>query len=450
MKLAYSILILILSNGCASNSAETFDLIIQNVNLIDVETGEIHKGMDVIVNESKIIQIQNHDSPRGVQASERVNGIGKYLIPGLWDMHVHIQDSTYLNMFLNYGIVGVRDMGGCVSKPTDGCESLCPEKLVSWRELVKTGEMIGPDMYIAGPVLTGTGWPTSLPANTIIQVQGSFEKLLQLDVDFVKVYEKIPADAYREIARLCKLNNIDFAGHVSESLLLSEVSDMGQKSIEHIREQILFCFTNDPDELEAFMVADSYTQEGRDFVKPWMEDADKAIEAFKRNDTWFVPTMATQYATQRYNDSIWINHSIRKQLPETVNKGLAEHMDRMRHNPDKIGNSLYWMALKKLVKRLNDNNIGLLAGSDMACEGSLPGFSLHEELQLLTEAKLTPLEALQTATINPAKFLNLPLKGQIKESFYADMILLNANPLESIKNTLSINLVIRNGRVLKR
>lgn len=449
MKLAYFILILILSNGCVFNSADTCDIMIQNVNVIDMETGGIHDNMDIIVNEGKITRIQNHDSEGKMNASERISGTGKYLIPGLWDMHVHIQDSSYLNMFLKFGIVGVRDMGGCASSPTDGCESLCPERLVNWRELIKAGQMIGPEMYIAGPVLTGTGWPTALPANTVSQVQNSFEKLLQLNVDFVKVYEKIPAEPYREIARLCKLNNIDFVGHVSESLLLSEVSDMGQKSIEHIREPILYCFTNDPDELESFMVADSYTQEDRAFVRPWIEDADKAIESFKRNNTWFVPTMAVQYARQRSKDSLWINHPMRKQLPESVNKGLSEHIDRIRDNPDKIGDSLWWLALKKLVKRLNDNNIGLLAGSDLACEGGLPGLSLHEELQLLTEANLTPLEALRTATINPAKFLDLPFRGQIKESFYADMILLNANPLDSIKNTLSINLVIRNGKVIK-
>lgn len=449
MKLVFSLIFLTLFIGCAPTAFDKNDLIIQNVNLIDVASGKIQEHMDVIVRDSKVLDIHSYDSLADAKAIEKIDGTDKYLIPGLWDMHVHIQDSSYLKMFLNFGIVGIRDMGGCASKPTDGCESLCSEKLANWRELVKTGQLEGPNLYIAGPVLSGTGWPSSLPANNIYEVQIGIQKLVELDVDFVKVYDKIPAETYREIARLCKLNNLDFAGHASESLLLSEISEMGQKSIEHIREQILFCFTNDPNELETFLEADNYSQDDKAFVKPWIDDAEIAIEAFKRNETWFVPTMVVQYANQRYNDSLWVNNPLRKQLPDSVNKGFTEHLTHSFENPDKNGYLLYWIALNKLVKRFNENKIGLLAGTDMACEGGIPGFSLHEELQLLNSAGLTPLEALKTATINPAKFLNLPFNGQIKESFYADMILLNANPLEDIKNTLSINMVIRNGNIIK-
>lgn len=441
---------IILFFGCNSKNMNTIDLIIYNVNVIDVNTGNIIENQDVLVKDSIIVSISDKEE-NNQNYKVKIDGTGKYLIPALWDMHVHIQDSTYLKMFLDYGIVGVRDMGGCVLKATDGCESLCPDILNIWKEKIHNNEIIGPELYISGQLLSGTGWPTSLSALNIKEVQKNFEIILESEVDFIKVYEQIPKDAYREIARLCKINNIEFAGHVSESLLLSEISDLGQKSIEHLREQILFGFTNDPKELESFLVEDSYTKEDREFVMSWIDDTEKAIESFIRNKTWFVPTMGVQFARQRYNDSIWINNPLRNQLPESVNKSLNHHMFSMKNNTDKKGDSLWWMAHKKLVKRLNDKGVGLLAGSDIACEGGIPGFSLHEELKLMVEqAGLSPIEAIRTSTINPTKYFDLQQNGQIKENFFADLVLLEKNPLESITNTLTINVVIRKGEIYEK
>jgi hypothetical protein len=444
----YQLLIsFILILGCKSEKND-IDLLITDVNIVDVKTGEIINNQDVLIVDAKIVAIINSNE-NSYDHVQKIDGNGKYLIPAFWDMHVHIQDVSYLKMFLDYGILGVRDMGGCVSSATDGCESLCPEILNTWKKDIENDQLEGPILYISGPPLSGTGWPTSLSATSVEEVQNNFETILSSQVDFVKVYENIPADAYREIARLCQIHKLDFAGHVSESLLLSEISDLGQKSIEHIREQILYCFTNNPDELESFMVEDAYTNEGREFVKPWIEDTQKAIEAFKRNKTWFVPTMTAQFATVRHRDSIWIHNPLRQKLPMSVNNGFEQHMERMRNTTDAKGYYLWWMALKKLVKRLNDEGVGLLAGSDMACEGGIPGFSLHDELGLMVEeAGLSPLQALQTATINPAKYFNLEHQGQIKTGFMADLILLEKNPLESISNTLLIKSVIRKGKLI--
>lgn len=443
-------LIMIFLGGCALPSTESYDLIFRNVTIVDVASCSIQERKDVVVEGGKIIYVWDYDAERHTSADEKIDGEGKFLIPGLWDMHVHTQDSSYLNMFLNFGITGVRDMGGCVPEATDGCESLCPERLITWKALIETGKILGPAMFIAGPVLSGTGWATSLPARTIGEVRTSFSTLVQMNVDFVKVYEQIPPEVYREIAALSRENGLPFCGHISESMLLSEVSDLGQLSIEHLREQLVLCFTEDPDELELFLQEDNYTEEDRAFVKPWIADAPKALASFQKNNTWIVPTLAVQFARQRYADSLWINHALRKRLPESVNAGMLDHVNRMQglSSKDKKSDLLWWSAQKKLVKRLHQLGIGLLAGSDIACEGGIPGYSLHEELQLLTECGLTPGEALQTATINPAKFLGLTHQGQIKESFAADMILLQSNPLESIRNTLGICAVIRNGQVL--
>ena len=431
--------------GCKNQPPEV-DLIISNVSVIDVLSGQIIEHQDVLIDDSIIIEIIASNE-NNLSAKKNISGQGKYLIPSLWDMHVHIQDSTYLRMFLDYGILGVRDMGGCASQPTDGCESLCAEKLNEWKNAILEGTLDGPQLYIAGTQLSGTGWPTAASVSSVIEVRYAFEHNLRNKVDFIKVYEKIPWESYQEIARLSQIYNLDFVGHVSEPFLLSDILDLGQKSIEHIREPILYSFTNDSIELENFLVADDYTLEDREFVKPWIEDGENVIDAFKRNKAWFTPTMAVQYARSRYHDEKWINRPLREKMPKSVIIGLKEHMAQMEKNEDKKGDALWWMALKKLVKRFNDEGIGLLAGSDTACEGGIPGFSLHEELKHLVDAGLSPLNALQMATINPVQFFKINYAGEVKKNYIANLILLDENPLESIENTSKINTVIRNGKI---
>ncbi len=444
-----NIFVLFLSLVFISCQFETEEvLIISNTNIIDLETGDISK-CDILIRDSVIALVSEANSIP-TYANKNIDGTGYYLIPGLWDMHVHIQDSTYLSMFLDYGITGVRDMGGCVNVPTDGCESVCPEFLNRWKVAIAEGKMNGPQLYISGTQLSGTGWPTSFSVSTKEEVEYAFQQNIRDQVDFIKVYEKIPWESYQEIARLAKLHDLDFVGHVSKPFLLSDILDLGQKSIEHIREPILYSFTKDSKELENFMIADHYTIEDREFVKPWINDAENVIESFKRNEAWFTPTMAVQYARQRYNDKNWINHPFRHKLPNSVTDGLYSHIDAMKANKDKIGDMLWWMALTKLVKRFSEEKIGILAGSDAVCQGGIPGYSLHEELFLMVEeAGLSPLEAIQTATINPCSYFGLKKNGKVHEEYYADLVLLKENPLENIRNTLSIKAVIKYGKIVQ-
>ncbi|WP_222984035.1 amidohydrolase family protein [Flagellimonas meishanensis] len=432
----------ILCFSCSSNH----DLLITNVSVINIETGKVTVS-DIVIKDSIIVKIAEPGTIAN-NAETHIDGSNNYMIPALWDMHVHIQDSSYLRLFLDHGVTGVRDMGGCVHKPTDGCESLCAEYLNQWKSDMRLGKMRGPRLFIAGYLLSGTGWPTSLSVSNKEEVAVAFQQNLEDQVDFIKVYEKIPWESYKEIARLSKLHGLDFVGHVSEPFLLSDILDLGQKSIEHIREPLLYSFTKDSLELEQFMMADGYSEEDRKIVQPWLHDSERVVEAFKRNQAWITPTMAVQYARLRYNDEPWISHPIRDQLPESVNQGMHAHMESMSASMDKKGDSLWWMALTKLVKRFSMEEIGLLAGSDTACEGGLPGYSLHEELFLMVEeAGLSPLEALQTATVNPCRFFNLKKHGKIAEGYYADLVLLTNNPLSNIRNTLAIKAVIQNGNV---
>lgn len=438
MRSSFLIFILLLS-ACSSK----YDLIIQNVKVIDMNTGEFRIS-NVHIKDSLIVNIT---TTQGQDAKEVIDASGYYVIPGLWDMHVHIQDQSYLSLFLNYGITGVRDMGGCIDSPTDGCESLCALYLNKFKAAIEEGRISGPELFIAGTQLSGTGWPSAFSVSSKEEVRYAFEQNQKDKVDFIKVYEQIPWESYQEIARLSKESKLDFVGHVSEPFLLSDILDLGQKSIEHIREPILYSFTNDSTELEEFLIADRYTTEDREFVKPWIDDAENVIHAFKRNNAWFTPTMAVQYARFRYKDESWINHPIREEMPASVNQGMQKHLQSMELSNDHKGDTLWWIALTKLVNRFNKENIKLLAGSDASCEGGLPGYSLHEELLLMVEeAGLTPLHALQTATINPGNYFDIK-RGQVREGFYADLVLLESNPLENIRNTLSIKGVIKNGKI---
>lgn len=429
-------------------SCSDYDLLIRNVQLIDIESGSI-RTKDVLITDSLIVRISASDSS-SYKAKRIIDGTGAYLIPGLWDMHVHIQDSAYFRMFLDHGIIGVRDMGGCISEATDGCESLCPEFLNKWKAEIQGEKMDGPHLYLAGSQLSGTGWPSALAVLSKEEVQTAFQTKLEEEADFLKVYEKIPWESYLEISRLAKIHGLDFVGHVSEPFLLTDILDLGQKSIEHMREPLLYSFTRDSLELEEFMIADEYTAEDREFVKPWIVDAENVIPSFKKNKAWFTPTMAVQYARLRFDDKAWIHHPLRSDLAVSVTQGMQKHMDAMRNSTDQKGDSLWWMALEKLVKRFSEEGIGILAGSDVACEGGIPGYSLHEELILMVEgAGLSPLQAVQTATLNPCRYFALERRGTIKENHFADLLLLAENPLQDIRNISSIKAVIKDGQILR-
>ena len=369
-------------------------------------------------------------------------------------MHVHSVHPSFLQKFVANGVTGIRDMGGGAADATDGCESVKIEVLLRWRDGIRSGDLVGPRMYLSGPAVSNTNWPGSINIKTPAEARDAVARLKAIGADFIKVYEKIPLDAYLELARAAGSADLHIAGHVPvDTVGLIQASNAGHRSVEHIRDHLLMSFTKSRSELLKFFRDDKW--EGPDVA--WGMDNFKAcpaaIKTFRRNQTWLVPTLVVERAKVAVNDPEFVESRQRQLMPEAVRRGFVDYVAKKRaqSHAERASEQLWWEKQLLLVGRMRGEQVGILAGTDSSCEGGIPGISLHEELKLMVAAGLSPLEALQTATINPAKYLRQESEfGTLRNGRAADIVLLNANPLERIDRTSDIYAVVADGRYFSR
>jgi imidazolonepropionase-like amidohydrolase len=444
--------LLILWFTILSSAGYCQDILIERINIIDVVNGKIIYGRHILIAKNKIQKI----SRKSIKLKEAlvINGRDKFIMPGLWDMHVHTADSSYLNMFIINGVTGTRDMGGAASSANNGCESIKPEILLNWRKLIKEGIMMGPRMFISGPAVSNTGWPTSINIDTKEKAKNAVLQLKALGVDFIKVYEDIPLPVYQSLAMEAKLVGLSIAGHVPhKTVSLLEASNAGQRSIEHIRDPLLMSYTKDKQELLTFFKEDNWSASDITWGLERFDETGKLIEAFKKNNTWLVPTLTVESAKVNVTDSMFIEDNRRVMLPASVQQALRDYVTK-KHSlsiEDKKSDKIWWQKQKQLVKRMHDAGIPLMAGTDCACQGGLPGYSLHRELALFVEAGLSNAGALKTATINPARFLAMTDSlGSVEKGKIADLVILDSNPLKNIAATQAIFAVILNGQIISK
>ncbi len=439
-----------------ANPSEPPPVVFIHANIVDVRANDPDSALvfdqTVVVIGDRIVAI-GKTVPIPARATV-VDASGKFLIPGLWDMHVHIADSAYLAMFVANGITGVRDMGGAALDANDGCESITAQVLMAWRDRVNSGKLIGPRMLISGPAVSGTGSLTSLDARSPAAARIAVGKLRALGVDFIKIYEGIPLESYRVLAREASNVGLSIAGHVPlESVSLTDAAIAGQRSVEHVRDPLLMCFTVQGEELNQFFKDDHWSDADIEWGVSRHAQCGTAIEAFRKHRTWLVPTLAVERSKVAVEDSQYSEDPRRASMPASVLAGFKAYAEKKSSQPvrERKSERLWWETQKRLVTRMHQEKVGILAGTDSPCQGGLPGSSLHEELRLLVESGLTPLEALKTATINPATYLSETHRsGSIQRGNAADFVLLQGNPLKDIGQTLRIHAVVLRGRLLQR
>jgi imidazolonepropionase-like amidohydrolase len=406
----------------------------------------------VLVAGDRIVATGSSSSIAIPAAAQAVKGRGKFLIPGLWDMHVHIADESYLPLFVANGVTGVRDMGGGLSDAGDGCESVSADILGRWRALIESGELAGPRIIFSGPPASGTGWPTSIPVRTVAQAGAAIARLQALRVDFVKIYDAVPRDAYLRLARNSRAAGLPFAGHVPDDVGPVDAIRAGQRSIEHVRDPVLVCFTHDIQSLERFFAADKWTPDDVEWGRRAHGQCPSLIAAFKSHEAWLTPTLTVEKAKVAVEDAAYVSDVRRRALPPSVQTGFATYVGQKRaqDSSDRASERLWWRTQRALVGRMHRAGVRLLAGTDSACQGGLPGYALHHELKELVAAGLSPLDALRTATSNPAAYFNKSGPTGVKVGASADLVLLDDNPLRDIRNSQRIAAVVSRGRLLRR
>ena len=427
-------------------------LVLSRVTVIDVAAAAARPDMTVVISGDRIVAVGRTGELTAPSGAVIVDAPDKLLIPGLWDMHVHWYDKAYLPLFIANGVTGIRQMYGS-------------PLLLQWREELADGSLAGPRMVLAGPIVDGPQptWPGSIAAGTPAEGRQAVQRIRREGYDFVKVYHSLTREAYFAIAAEAKAASLPFVGHVPGSVTAAEGSDAGQKSIEHLTGILLGCSSRE-DELRREMLEQRkggpidpvLFQQG---VQKCLDsyDGQKAAALFARfaaNGTWQVPTLTTARALANLDDAEFRSDPRLKYMPVSLRERWNPANDfRFKHlTPESYASQRAVFGKRlEIVRAMHRAGVGLLAGTDVINPYCFPGFSLHDELELLVQAGLTPAQALQTATCNPAQFLDRqPDFGAIEPGRLADLVLLDADPLADIRNTRRIAAVILCGRLLNR
>ena len=422
-------------------------LLIRNVAIVDVKTGNINKNKNVVIQGNRITSISTHAATQ--QNATTIDGAGKYLVPGLWDMHAHtLTDKRYVYSFpllIANGVTGVREMAS----------NLSIEEVNQIRKDVADGKMLGPRFgaltyhFLDGP---GTQFAQAIAISSPDSARLIVDQYKKAGADFIKVYNLLSRDVYLAIIDEAKKEKIPVEGHVPFSMTAAEVSALGQKTIEHDFDVLVSC-SKDESELRKNLHQQTWGQmEAKAAVTYDEEKAKKLFTAFAHNDTWSCPTVAFYKPMWLVaNENEVMKDTLFNYLPKAQVESWRIPFERLSHNTVEAHRTRHYLMRSRIVKAMHDQGVKILAGTDCGAPCSVHGFSLHQELQALVDAGLSNADALRAATLNPAQFLNKEKDfGTVEKGKIADLVLLDANPLENINNTKKIYAVIVNGKLLER
>ena len=442
------VLALVVCAGSSRLTAAQPTVAVTHVTLIDGASAKPKAEQTVVMAGERIVAVGKSRKVKLPVDARVVDGTGKFLIPGLWDMHVHMTELPHFSeLCIANGITGVRDMFGDVTN------------IVAERKAIADGKA-GPRIVTAGRLIDGPKpvWPGSLTAKDAEEGRAAVLTAKQEGSDFIKVYSLLPRDAYFAIAAEAKRQGLVFAGHVPDALSAAEASDAGQKSIEHLTGILLACSSRET-ELRRVSATRSYETNLVNYLTTLMgtydeKKAQALFARFKRNQTWQCPTLTVLDNLTHLDDGNLTNdYRLKYMDPETLKYWATRTHPSITNTPPEV-----WAVIHRtdrvrrdLAGKMHRAGVEFLAGTDTPNPYCFPGFSLHDELAKLTEAGFSPGEALQTATINPARYFDrLKDLGTVESGKYADMVLLNANPLQDIRNTTNICAVFAGGRFYDR
>jgi imidazolonepropionase-like amidohydrolase len=396
---------------------------ITNVTVIDGRSPAPRPDRTVVIRGNRVVAEGPAASITMPAGARVIDGRGKFLIPGLWDMHVHVAmpgGRNVLPLYIANGVTGVRDMASDWATIT------------KWRADIRSGALIGPRIVSSGPYLEGGDQPIPhLLVKSPADAAPAVDSLIALGVDFIKVHGQLSPESYFAIARAARARRIAFAGHVSRTVGAAAASDSGQASIEHILAIPNSCTTAEVTELAPRFPVQAAL--GR------CDTTDQAplYAKLRRNGTWVVPTLAAQVEVSRWPRRDLPGDSVARYLPDSLRRyveAIFPMVDSVPPDADVNGARLFDKRVAT-TGALFRAGVGVLPGTDAPLRNSPPGFGLHEELLHFTRAGLTPFEALRAATLEPARFLGmLDSLGTVVVGKVADLVLLAANPLVAIRN----------------
>jgi hypothetical protein len=365
-----------------------------------------------------------------------VRASGKFVIPGLWDMHVHVGEieEDWFSLYLANGLTGLREMAAS--------EKNAPRQR-QYQQAVASGRRIGPELF-------WTLFSMDAPAiDDERQARAEVARRAAMGLSYIKIYNALSREAYFAIADECRKRGLQMVGHIPDRISASEVARAGQASVEHLDGILLACSRK---EAEARWMV----QHNQNVWKMLLDTfdsakADRLIESFRAGGVWQTPTLAVyRIATLAEGRKLPGYTPLQYARRDYLNAWPREARGGPMGGLDAQTAPRVFTVYKDLVRRMEQKGVRILAGTDTPYPYCVPGFALHEELALLAEAGLSPAAALRAATWNPAEFLHVSRDyGSLEPGKVADLVVLDANPLLAIANTTRIQAVMRRGRLIE-
>ncbi|WP_299364069.1 amidohydrolase family protein [Winogradskyella sp.] len=443
---AVAIFILVITNSCSTlnkNESTNSAYILYNANIVNVKDGTISKSDAIVIDKGTIKHIGSAiDLKKSFAKNNQYNLSGRYVIPGLWDMHVHVDklsrdyehSERMLSLFTLNGVTSIREMGGDY------------EKISRLKSATKTNSLL-PSLYNAGPIFENKKWLDRLAlddpelASERIgiadpsRVSGVLDSILKLDIDFIKIRTAASDSVFFELADQCKKKGIKLCGHIDGKVDLYEAVKSGINSIEHV---------------------DIFQLKEKDMTDSKMDSIVSLMEDLK---TGYCPTLLVFktlriYSLKKAHEFLQDSTDSKFPMRAYASQRLIEKSDQSVGWAVSAKKVVPWedweVSFLRFADKIVKSNVPILAGTDGSNALILPGFSLLTELEMYqNELHMTPLHVLQSATMNAANFFELSHKtGYIKEGYDADLVILEKNPLENIKNLRSIYNVIKSGKII--
>jgi imidazolonepropionase-like amidohydrolase len=436
------------------------DLAIQNVTVIDAVNG-VREARTVVIDGGRITAVTA--AGEAVSAVDMVDATGQYLIPGLWDFHVHLTyDERFTEampgLFLSHGITSIRDTGG----PLD--------RLLPVVEALRADGATAPRVFFAGPLLDGEhvvydgqNRPLLGIANPDVETaRENVARLADAGVDFLKIYEMVAPEVFSAIVEEAQARGLPMDGHVPLSMQARNVGPLVQ-SLEHLRNIEMDCTADpltmvaerrriltNPDGVPGANLRSQLHNLQRLPAVAAYDEAGCAEVLSSMTSTIQVPTLRLNALSLRppFQRSDW--DELLETLPVDVEADWRATTEARRAaDPTQATTYADWSLF--LVRLMHEAGVPIGAGTDTPISFAAPGYSLHTELEMLVQAGLSPMQALEAATVRPAAFFGRSGEmGTVEEGRLADLVLLTRDPLEDIANTRSVQAVVSKGKLLNR
>jgi len=450
----YLVVIGLLFSACQSK--QNVDLLIRNVTIVSIEEGSLGTNQFVYISGDSIVAIGDEELSDEYHAASEIDATGSYLMPGLWDNHVHFGGAEYvdeneqlLSLYLAFGVTTVRDAAGDISL-----------KVLQWRDEINSGSRVGPTILTSGPKLEGIEsiWPGDLEIGTEEELELALDSLDKLKVDFIKITDNtLKPELFLEAVKSATKRGYSVSGHIPAALTIDQVSKAGQKTVEHLS-YLMRATTPLESKISAGRADGSIS--GTEAAKLQYDTYSDsvALSNFKqlaRQGTGVVPTLLISHNIAYLDENEFESDTILDYLGPQLKESYQWRIQRMAGESaeDKQARKEGFEKVAALIPLVQQSGMKIIAGTDAGYLNTydFPGLAIHLELQKLVEYGLSPREALVASVINGPDYFGLNESyGEVAVGKKADLLLLNSNPLEDIANTLSIEGVIKGGKVYDR